>query len=1036
MTTELVPLRKHANGPATTPNPSGLAAELRRLLEGEVRFDDGSRALYATDASNYRHVPIGVVVPRHRQDVIRAVEVCRRFDVPVLPRGGGTSLAGQCCNVAVVLDFTKYVKRILEVDLERKRVRVEPGIVLDEVRKKVEQHGLTIGPDPSTHTHCTLGGMIGNNSCGTHAVQAEFYGPGPRTEDCIQELEVLTYDGTVLRLGPTSDDEFQSTVASGGRPAEILTKLKRISEQYAEEIRTRFPRIPRRVSGFNLPALLPEGGFDLAKAMVGTEATCAITLEAVIELIPHLPHRVMVVVGYPSVYEAAAHVQLARKCAPVGCEGIDDRLLGYLRDKGEQAGGLKLLPPGKGWLITEFGADTQEEAQRQAASFGQKVRSHPAESEQAPEAKVVTDPHEQEKIWQVRKSGLGATAFVPGKTDTWPGWEDAAVPPEHVAAYLKEFRALLDEYGYRGSLYGHFAQGCIHVRIDFDLASEEGIHRYRQFSRRATELVLSYGGSLSGEHGDGQARGDLLELMYGPKLMDAFRAFKQAWDPDGRMNPGKVIDARPRTTDLRLGADFVPRELDSHFRFRQDEGQFARAAMRCVGVGTCRRHEGGTMCPSFRATHEEKHTTRGRAHLLFELLNKDLSAATGWQNEAVKESLDLCLACKGCKSDCPVNVDIATYKAEFLSHYYTKRLRPPSAFAFGLIYRWARIASLAPKLVNRVSRSPLKRLLKRGAGVAQKRELPQFAPNTFRAWAKRRTTPAQTLPKAVLWPDTFNNHFHPGTLVATLRVMEHVGFAVIVPQQALCCGRPLYDFGMLDTAKKLWREILDALEPHLDGERPVVCVEPSCAAAFRDELPNLMNDPRADKLAAQIMTLSELLEKHAPEHALPEVDKAAILHRHCHHKSVLGTKADEQLLQRLAVRAHQPESGCCGMAGAFGFEREKYDVSIALAETALAPAVRGRQRDTLVIADGFSCREQVRQSTDLLPVHSAELVWQAIRSQQEPAVLTTDQIYEDCARLATRDASPPPRSAARAALLAEWAAGVTVLLVLVLWLVS
>jgi FAD/FMN-containing dehydrogenase/Fe-S oxidoreductase len=955
-----------------------LAADLRTHVRGEVRFDDGSRALYATDASNYRQVPIGVVVPHDAEDIVAAVAAARRHEAPVLMRGGGTSLAGQCCNVAVVIDTSKYLHRVLDLDPHRRRASVEPGTILDTLRRAAAPHQLTFGPDPATHDHCTLGGMIGNNSCGVHALLSEFYGPGPTTADHVEALEVLTYDGTRITLGgTTSEEEFARIVRAGGRRAAIYRSLRALVDRYADTIRGRFPNIQRRVSGYNLPALLPENGFNVARALVGSESTCAITLRATVSLIPKPGGRALLVLGYPSVYQAADHVMEIRAHKPIGLEGLDDKLIGYMRKKGLHARDAALLPEGRGWLLVEFGGTDRDAASTRA----REVKEALAHLPNAPAMRLYDDPSDEKKIWEVRESGLGATAFVPGQPDAWPGWEDAGIPVEKVGGYLRDFRKLLDRYHYDCALYGHFGQGCIHCRIEFDLTTKDGVRRYGRFTHEAAELVVRYGGSLSGEHGDGQSRGDLLPIMFGGELMRAFREFKSIWDPDWRMNPGKVIDANSRTADLRLGADYGPATPATHFQFPEDGGSFAHATLRCVGVGKCRRLDGGTMCPSFMVLREEEHTTRGRAHLLFEMLRGE-ELRGGWRNEAVKDALDLCLACKGCKGDCPVNVDMATYKAEFLSHYFAGRLRPRSAYAFGLIYWWARLAALAPRTVNAATHAPgLAVLAKIAAGMPNARRIPEFAPHTFRSWFQARPAPrADGRPEALLWPDTFTDHFHPEVGEAAVEVLEDAGYRVVIPPRSLCCGRPLYDYGMLTLAKRLLRQTLVTLRPQIEAGVPVVGLEPSCIAVFRDEMPNLLpHNEDAKRLRAQTFLLSELLERGSPRYRPPKLSRHALVQAHCHHRAVIKMEAEESLLKKIGLEAEILDSGCCGMAGSFGFERDKYEVSMRAGERVLLPAVRAAAAETLIVADGFSCREQIAQSTPRRALHLAQVLQLALR---------------------------------------------------------
>ncbi len=962
-----------------------LAAELRSRVRGEVRFDEGSRALYATDASNYRQVPIGVVVPRDATDVAETVAACRAFGAPVLARGGGTSLAGQTCNVAVVIDMSKYMRGVLSIDAGNKQARVQPGVVLDQLRAAAEQHGLTFGPDPATHNRCTLGGMIGNNSCGVHSVMAG------KTDDNVEQLEILTYDGTRLQVGATGEDELARIIADGGRRGEIYRALRELRDRYAPLIRARYPDIPRRVSGYNLPWLLPENGFQVARALVGSEGTCVTVTEATLRLVDSPPARVLLVLGYDDLYRGCDQIPRMLEHKPVGLEGFDERLVDDLRKKNQMGHELSLLPPGQGWLLVEFGAGRAEDAAAQARGLMDALTREP----DRPHMKLLTQGEQVAAVWQVRESALGATANVPGERPGWPGWEDSAVPPEKIGRYLHDLRALIDRYDYRGSFYGHFGQGCLHTRLDFGLRNAAGIDQFRRFLDEASDLVLRYGGSFSGEHGDGQARAELLPKMFGEELVQAFREFKAIWDPENRMNPGKVVEPYRIVENLRLGVTYDPPPVTTRFKFPSDDHSFSQASLRCVGVGKCRRTEGGTMCPSYMVTLEEEHSTRGRARLLFEMLQGDPLAA-GWRDQHVREALDLCLACKGCKGECPVNVDMATYKAEFLSHYYAGRLRPVAAYSMGLIYWWARLARHAPRLVNTLLRAPfLGGAFRRLGGLAPERQVPAFASQTFKEWFQRRGERNAGRPPVILWPDTFNNHFHPHTAQAAVEVLESAGFQVLVPKPSLCCGRPLYDWGMLDLAERLLRQTLEELGPQIRAGVPLVGLEPSCMAVFRDELVNLLpDDENARRLSGQSYLLSEFLARKAGDYRLPELVRPsgregaadhprALVHAHCHHQAIFGLEDEKAVLDALGLDFRVLDSGCCGMAGSFGFERgERYEVSIKAGERVLLPAVRSAAADTLIISDGFSCREQIAQGTDRRALHLAEVLQMALHDGQ------------------------------------------------------
>ncbi|MDQ3914473.1 MAG: FAD-binding oxidoreductase [Actinomycetota bacterium] len=943
---------------------TALAARLRRTVDGEVRFDAGSRALYATDGSNYRQVPIGVVVPRDAQDIVDAVAACREYGAPVLARGGGTSLAGQCCNVAVVIDASKYMNGIVELDPDEATATVQPGLVLDDLRDAAERHHLTFAPDPSTHRYCTLGGMIGNNSCGIHSLM------GGKTAENVVALDVLTYDGTELHVARTSEAEVAGIVKEGGRRAGIYRDLSSLAGEYGDLIRARYPDIPRRVSGYNLDQLLPENGLDVARALVGSESTCVLVLQATVRLVPSPPQRVLLVLGYPDVYRAADHVQDVLAYEPIGLEGIDDRLVHFMHKKGLHREDVELLPEGGGWLLAEFGGDTRAEASDRANDLVQDLRRQAA----APSTKLFDDPDEERMVWEIRESGLGATAVVPGEPVTWEGWEDAAVPPDRLGDYLRDFRSLLNRYRYGCSLYGHFGEGCIHTRIDFDLKTADGIAKFRSFVEEAADLVVSYGGSLSGEHGDGQSRAELLPKMFGDELVEAFGRFKAIWDPDNKMNPHKIVQPYKLDENLRLGTGYRPPTLATHFSFGDEGGSFAEAAGRCVGVGLCRRHDGGTMCPSYMVTREEKHTTRGRARMLFEMLQGD-PLRRGWRDRAVKESLELCLACKGCKSECPVNVDMATYKAEFYSHYYKRRLRPRAAYAMGLVYWWARLASKAPRLANSFAHAPgLSRVVKALGGVAPQREIPRLARSPFTHWFDKRAPRDTEGRRVVLWPDTFNNYFHPEVAKAAVTVLEDAGCRVEIPKRPLCCGRPLYDFGMLPTAKRLLRQILVTMQAEIRGGVCFVGLEPSCTAVFRDELVDLFpHDEDARRLSSQFFTLAEFLDKIGYEPA--RLTTPVLVHGHCHHKAVMGLRADERILNKAHADYEIIDSGCCGLAGSFGFEAgDHYDVSVKAGERVLLPTVRNAPNDTLIMSDGFSCRTQVEHFTERTTLHLAQVL--------------------------------------------------------------
>ncbi len=966
------------------PDAEALAADLRRAVAGPVRFTAADRAMWSADASNYRRVPIGVVVPRDVADAEAALSVCRAHDVPVLPVGARTSIAGQAVNTAVVLDFTRHVNRILEIDPQARTARVEPGVICDAVRDAAAPHALTFGPDPSTHNRCTLGGMIGNNACGSHSVA---WG---KTVDNVHALDVLTYRG-----------ERVSMRNNGSGP--IPDALQALGARVADDVRAGFPDLTRRVSGYNLDQLLP-GQVDLAKAMVGTEGTCGIVTEATVGLVESPPVRALAVLGFPDAYTAADHVTVVRELGPLTIEGMDAGLVAALRASNPLETASRALPEGGGWLYVETGGATAAEARSAAEAVVRGMRAYTRS------AIVVDDPAAMKALWRIREDGAGILTRLPDGGEAWPGWEDAAVPPERFGAYLREFDALLARHGRRGVYYGHFGDGCLHVRIDFDLATRPGIANFRAFLEDAADLAVAHGGSLSGEHGDGAARAELLPRMYPPAIIAAFEEFKRIWDPDGRLNPDRVVRPARLDDDLRVFVGLPTLRDAPQLAFTHDRGSFARATRRCLGVGKCVTAHGGVMCPSFRATGEEMHSTRGRARLLFEMANGQVVRG-GWRSAEVAEALDLCLSCKGCKRDCPVGVDMAAYKTEFLAQRYRGRLRPASHYAMGALPRWLRVVGRLPEwavtALNAAARGPLGAVAKRAAGIDPRRAIPPLARHPFtrgpgvvlkatfpvsrvRKVAFRtpsRATPADReaipdgRPRLLLWPDTFTDHFDPAIAADAVAVLEDLGYAVELPPRTVCCGLTWTTTGQVDAARRVLRRSLRTIEPWLTAGVPVVGLEPSCTAALRTDGSELLPDePLAARLAQGVRTFAEVLAEHtdALRAATTAPGGRALVQVHCHQHAELGTDADRAVLAALGVEAEVLDSGCCGLAGNFGFEKGHYDVSLACAERVLLPAVRAADPDVAVLADGFSCRVQLRQAGAHKPVHLAQLAARAL----------------------------------------------------------
>ncbi|WP_326740713.1 FAD-binding and (Fe-S)-binding domain-containing protein [Streptomyces sp. NBC_01022] len=909
------------------------------------------------DASNYRRVPLGVVAPRDADDVAAALAVCRAHQVPVVPRGGGTSIAGQATGTGVVLDLTRHLRSIVELDPASRTAVVQPGVVLDDLRAAAAPHGLTFGPDPSTHSRCTIGGMIGNNSCGSHSVA---WGT---TADNVHALTVARYGGDTLRLE---------------RGAEGPAGLRELVAAHLALLRTGYPELPRRISGYALDALLPENGPDPARAFCGSEGTLGVVTQATLRLVEAPAARALAVLGYADESAAAEAAPGLLPYHPLTVEGMAADLVR------EPAG----LPRGAAWLFVETGGATPAEARAHAERL---VR---AASADAVDAAVVTDPAGQRALWRIREDAAGTATRMwgaGGGTEAWPGWEDCAVPPARLGPYLRDFRALLAEHGLRGTPYGHFGDGCIHVRIDFDLLTAAGVARFRRFSEDVASLVVAHGGSLSGEHGDGQARAELLPRMYGDELVALFARFKDLWDPDGGMNPG--ILARPARLDENLRFDVLPREpVDVAFGYPHDGGDFTAAVRRCVGVAKCRTEKASgpsVMCPSFRATGEEAHSTRGRARLLHEMLAGTAGGVItdGWRSTEVRDALDLCLSCKGCRSDCPAGVDMATYKAEFLHQHYKGRLRPAAHYAMGWLPRWLRLAAPFAGPLNALARvRPLASLAKRLGGIAPERGIPVLARERFTRWLLRRQGKGTFIHSndqvAFLWPDTFTEHLSPEVGRAAVRVLEAAGRTAMTPGNGLCCGLTYVSTGQLTRARKVMRRTLDRLGGMLGA--PVVVLEPSCAATLRTDLPELLpDDPRAAELAASVHTLAQYLEKYAPDWQPPHLARPVTGQTHCHQHAVLGDDADRRLRERAGLKG-ELAGGCCGLAGNFGFERGHWEVSVACAEDQLLPAVRGASPDAVILADGFSCRTQLGQVGGVRARHLAQVLAEGLEPGAPP----------------------------------------------------
>jgi FAD/FMN-containing dehydrogenase/Fe-S oxidoreductase len=978
---------------ATAQTPASVAAAesdtstlVRRLNEAGVPLDTSPRRLaeYSYDASNYRVPPLAVLFPRNVADVVAALKACSETGTPVVPRGGGTSMAGNAVGPGLVIDFSRHMARILSIDEETGTADVEPGVILSVLSGKVEKatgQRMTFAPDPSSKNRATVGGSVGNDACGNHSVR---YG---RTSDHIAELDVVTSDGARLTATATGLRATDPADRASAKRAESLNaELKDLAHGHLAEFRTELGRIQRQVSGYHLANLLPEKGFNVARALAGSEGTCAVIVGARMKLVPKPASSLLVCLGYDDVVEAARDIQDILPFSPAAIEGIDEAIVETMRyRRGEDS--VLGLPEGKAWLYVDLDGDDPAQVALEAERLLETLRSNG----RLVDGRVVPNPVERASLWRVREDGAGLSARLAGGGESWPGWEDSAVAPENLPEYLADVKALLAKHSLTGVMYGHFGAGCMHIRITYDLRTAEGRAVFEAFSQEAAELVVRHGGSLSGEHGDGRARSALLPIMYSPTMIAAFGSYRRLWDPAGILNPGSLTDPDPINANLalegvpqrewRTAFDLRPHNADEAASRKDVVDDWVHAVQGCIGVGRCRSNAGGVMCPSYRATGDEKDSTRGRARVLQDMVRGARTVEEGWKSEEVRESLDLCLACKACSSDCPTGVDMATYKSEFFSHYYSKRLRPLSHYSLGWLPRWLKVTGRIAPIVNAVLATPLGKVIAALGGLTTERSLPRFAgAGEWRKQVAAGSSPAgktdgkQPESDVVLFVDTFTKGFRPEVAGAAARVLADAGEKASCSADA-CCGLTWISTGQLDTAKKLLGNAAELLDDGTD--RPIVVIEPSCAAALRKDLPELVHTEQAKRVASRVRSFAAHIGGLAaagwkPSSPLPS---EVVLQTHCHEYSVFGGTVQRAALAKLGIADVTDASGCCGVAGNFGFEEQHYELSMKVAENALAPALRDSNNDVPVLADGFSCAMQVRQLDDSRPaLHLAQLL--------------------------------------------------------------
>jgi FAD/FMN-containing dehydrogenase/Fe-S oxidoreductase len=925
---------------AFSPEVSELASQLtQRGVADVLDATELTRALYSSDASLNRVVPQAVARPRKIEELAAVMDAARVVGMPVTMRGAGTSCAGNAVGPGLILDTSRHLNAIVEIDPEAGTAHIEPGVVQSSLQAAAAPYGLRFGPDPSTHNRCTIGGMIGNNACGPRAMG---YG---KTADNVLALEVITGSGEQISLheaAPNHDHHGS------------LAALKSVVQANLQTIRTEFGRFGRQVSGYSLEHLLPENGFNVQRFLAGSEGTLAVIIGATVRLVADAPYKIMIALGYPTMADAADTAPLIVDHHPIACEGLDRRIVDVVRrNRGDAA--VPPLPRGDGWMFIELVDDDVAELRVRADAL--------VAAAGATDGFVVTDPAQAMALWKIREDGAGLASISLARP-AYPGWEDAAVPVQHLGSYLRDFDRLLDDHVLNGVPYGHFGDGCVHVRIDFPLTTAAGTRRYRAFVAEAAELVAGYGGSLSGEHGDGRARSELLPAMYSAAALEIFGQVKAVFDPNNLLNPGVLVDPRPVTADLR--APLLVGRIDD----------FAQAVHRCSGVGKCLANTTaglGVMCPSYQATREEKDSTRGRARVLQEMINGEV-VQRSWKSPEVHQALDLCLSCKGCARDCPTGIDMAAYKAQVLDHTYRGKIRPRSHYALGWLPRWGRLitrARLLARLINFSTATPgVRRLVRWAAGVDQRRPLPRF---TSVAAHSRVMAPESSGSPVIIWVDSFSDYFTGEGIEAAASVLVAAGYAPQVLKQSACCGLTWISTGQLDGARRQLRAALDVLHPLVATGTPVVGLEPSCLAVWRSDAAELLaDDSRVADIAAGIFTLAELLGR-TPEWTPPDLSELElVVQPHCHHASVIGWQADATLLAATGATV-TTVGGCCGLAGNFGVEKGHYEVSVKVAEHDLLPAVAAHP-DAIVLADGFSCRTQLAQLAGRKAMTLAELL--------------------------------------------------------------
>jgi len=952
-----------------------LEYELHRIIEGEIRFDKLSRLLYSTDASMYQVEPIGVVIPRHTDDIHAVLELANRRNVPVLPRGGGTSLTGQTVNYAVVLDYSVHLNRVLEVNREELWARVEPGVVQDVLNQHLKPDGLLFGPDTSTSSRATLGGMIGNNSGGSHSIA---YG---LTIDHLIELTTLLSDGSRAVFGEITPEAFAEKMRLSSLEGEIYRQVAKIRDQYGDEILVRYPKYWRRVCGYNLDELVKDRPLNLARLIAGSEGTLLNIIEAKVRLVKRPKKTALVVVHYTELQEALESSQTILETVPYSVELTDKMILDLARNNLE-------LSQRMGFIVGDpaviLGVEYAGESDAEVRSKVEALEALRARHRFGYAAHIAYDPDEQKAIWNLRKKGLGLLMGIKGDAKPVAFVEDTAVDPKYLHLFIPRFREILAKYQVVGAYYGHCSVGCLHIRPIINLKAPRSLAQVKAIADEITDLVMEFGGAISSEHGDGRARSPYLERVYGTSIVEAFRQLKRAFDPKNLLNPGNIVAPSALTDHLRYGGEYKTREVDTLLDFSK-QGGFAASVEMCNGAGVCRKTLEGTMCPSYMATRDEEHSTRGRANALRAVLSGHLPA-TDLTSQRLYDVMDLCLECKACKAECPANVDMAKLKYEFLHHFYQENGLPLRNRVFGRIAEISEMGCRFSPVTNLIARSPVtRRLMEYFLGIDRRRKFPPFASDTFTNWFKLREPPRKA-PRGtvVLFNDTFTTYNTPHIGRATIEFLEAAGYRVELVNKK-CCGRPLISKGMLLEAKEHAAWNIAELKPWVEYGAPIIGIEPSCLFTLRDEYPDLQKNDDSKKIAASSFLLEEFLLNERANGLTVDFrpgERRALLHGHCHQKAMVGTAPTVAALHWANFEVIEVDSGCCGMAGSFGFEKEHYDISISLGKRRLAPAVDAQPLSTEIVATGVSCRQQIEHLTGRSAKHPVELLREAILDER------------------------------------------------------